>query len=128
MQTIIFSKLDQKIMKTSNKAKGLFFFLPAFSCELTISKCFSNIVLHFHYISLIEFGAIHELTLVGAACQLTEEVHQIEETGRTSVQMDLKKKAERHHNLKNNNNNKRSLKVSKSHTGEGNKAITNVEK
>lgn len=48
--------------------------------ELTISKCLSNIVLHLHYIGAIELGGIHKLTLVGAACQLTEEVHQIEET------------------------------------------------
>lgn len=57
-------------------------------CGLTISKRLSNIVLHFHYIGPIELGGIHELILVGAACQLTEEVHQIEEAGRTPVHRD----------------------------------------
>lgn len=52
-------------------------------CELTVSKCLSNIVLHFNYTGIVELGGIHELTLMGAACQLTEEVHQIEEAGGT---------------------------------------------
>lgn len=56
-------------------------------CGLTISKRLSNIVLHLQDVGPVELGGIHELTLVGAACQLTEEVHQIEEAGRTPVQM-----------------------------------------
>lgn len=55
-------------------------------CGLTISKSLSNIILHFQYTGPIELGGIRELTLVRAACQLTEEVHQIEETCRTPVQ------------------------------------------
>lgn len=59
-------------------------------CELTVSERLSNIVLHFQYTGFqytgcIELGGIHELTLAGAARQLTEEVHQIEETGGTSA-------------------------------------------
>lgn len=50
-----------------------------------MSERLSNIVLHFQYTGFIELGGIHELTLAGAACQLTEEVHQVEETGRTSA-------------------------------------------
>lgn len=57
-------------------------------CGLTISKSLSYIVLHFHYIGPVELGGIHELTLVGAACQLTEEVHQIEEAGGTPANRD----------------------------------------
>lgn len=52
---------------------------------LTISKGLSNIVLHFYHVGSIQLGRVHELTLVGAACQLTEEVHQVEEAGRTPV-------------------------------------------
>lgn len=54
-------------------------------CELTISKSLSNVILHFHYIGSIELSGIHEPALLRAACQLTEEVHQIEETCRTPV-------------------------------------------
>lgn len=63
--------------------KLFFIFKSTSGCELTISKCLSNIVLHFQYIGRVDTGGIHELTLVGTACQLTEEVHQIEETGGT---------------------------------------------
>lgn len=52
---------------------------------LTISKGLSNIVLHFYYVGSPQLGSVHELTLVGAACELTEEVHQVEEAGRTPV-------------------------------------------
>lgn len=52
-------------------------------CEFTIRECLSNIVLHFQYVLIVDLGGIHELTLVGAARQLTEEVHEIEETGGT---------------------------------------------
>lgn len=52
---------------------------------LTISKGLSNIVLHFYYVGSTQLGSVHELTLVGAACELTEEVHQVEEAGRTPV-------------------------------------------
>ena len=57
-----------------------------FGCELTISKCLSNVVLHFHHVAFFDLGGVHELTLVRAACQLTEEVHQVEETGGTTAQ------------------------------------------
>lgn len=50
---------------------------------LTISKGLSNIILHFYYVASTQLGSVHELTLVGAACELTEEVHQVEEAGRT---------------------------------------------
>ena len=52
-------------------------------CELTASKSLSNVILHFRYTGAVDLRGIHELTLVGAACQLTEEVHQVEETGGT---------------------------------------------
>lgn len=57
--------------------------MTSFSFELTISKRLSNIIIHCNYIGAIKLSGIHKLTLVGAACQLTEEVHQVEETGRT---------------------------------------------
>lgn len=56
-------------------------------CPLTIGKCLSNVVLDFHHIGLVgscvtsELGAVQEQTLVGAAGKLTEQVHQVEETG-----------------------------------------------
>lgn len=63
------------------------FFSPnaTFICQLTIGKSLSNKVAHFCYIFPNDAGGIEELTLMGAACQLTEEVHQIEEAGRTAV-------------------------------------------
>lgn len=66
----------KKPFLTSQSASG---------CELTVGKCLSNIVLYFHHIGPVECGGIHELTLVGAACQLTEKVHQVKETGGTPV-------------------------------------------
>lgn len=51
----------------------------------TVSKGLSNIVLDFYYVAPTDFGRVHELTLVGAAGQLTKEVHQVEEAGRTPV-------------------------------------------
>lgn len=90
----------------------MFFFVSKSTSgrELTISKCICDIVLHFKYIGLVELGGIHELTLVGAACQLTEEVHQIEETGGTPAhgrgerdkQNFKKKETGSLHNLQNN--------------------------
>lgn len=50
-----------------------------------MSKTLSDVILHFQNIGLVELGAVHELALVGAACQLTEEVHQIVETGGTTA-------------------------------------------
>lgn len=52
---------------------------------LTICKFLPNIVLDFHNIGPVERGGIHELTLMRAACQLTEQGHQIEITRRTPV-------------------------------------------
>lgn len=54
-----------------------------FGFKLTVRERLSNVVLHLHYIVTVKLGGIHKLTLMGAACQLTEQVHQIEETGRT---------------------------------------------
>ncbi len=96
----------------NNEGEAVFFFVSKSTSgrELTISKCICDIVLHFKYIGLVELGGIHELTLVGAACQLTEEVHQIEETGGTPAhgrgerdkQNFKKKETGSLHNLQNN--------------------------
>lgn len=71
-----------KLGVTSHENNKSYAFFPS-GCELTVGKCLPNIVLHCHNIGPIELGGIHELTLVRAARQLTEEVHQVEETGRT---------------------------------------------
>lgn len=52
---------------------------------LTISKGLSNVVLHFCYAGSVYLCGVHELALVGAARELTEEVHQVEGASRTPV-------------------------------------------
>lgn len=52
---------------------------------LTISKGLSNVVLHFYDVGSVYLCGVQELTLVGAACELTEEVHQVEGASRTPV-------------------------------------------
>lgn len=45
---------------------------------LTASKGLADVVLHLHYAGSVYPCGVHELTLAGAARELTEEVHQVE--------------------------------------------------
>lgn len=56
--------------------------------ELTVGKRLSDVVLHFRDTGAIEVGAVHESTLVRAAGQLTEEVHEVAGTSRTPAHRD----------------------------------------
>lgn len=53
--------------------------------ERTIGKTLPDVILHFLYVVVADFGAVHELALVRAACQLAEEGNQVGETGGTSA-------------------------------------------
>lgn len=56
--------------------------------EHTIGKILRNVILHFLHVVPADFGGVHELALVRAACQLAEEVHQVGETGGASARKD----------------------------------------
>lgn len=56
--------------------------------QRTIRKSLADVILHFLYVVLADFGGVHELALVRAARQLAEEVHQVGEAGRTSARKD----------------------------------------
>lgn len=94
----------------NNEGDTVFFVSKSTSgSKLTISKCLCDIVLHFKYIGGVQLGGIHELTLLGAACQLTEEGHQIEEAGGTPAhrrgeceKQNFKKETGSLHDLQNN--------------------------
>lgn len=51
--------------------------------ERTVAKGLPNVILHFQHVCVVDLGGVHELALVRAARQLTEEVHQVGEAGGT---------------------------------------------
>lgn len=71
------------LFKTRKSCKYSFVFKSTSKYKLTVSKCFSNVVRHCDHAGDVDLGGVHKLTLVGAACQLAEEVYQIKKTGGT---------------------------------------------